>query len=49
MAVHSYLLDAGKRLATGLDPEAMRRAVSGGAEAGTLWVDIEDPSPEETP
>ncbi len=48
MAVHSYLLDAGKRLATGLDPEAMRRAVTGGAEVGTLWVDIENPSPEET-
>lgn len=48
MAVHSYLLDAGKRLVTGLDPEAMCRAVAEGAESGTLWVDIENPSPEET-
>lgn len=48
MAVHSFLFDAEKRLATDLDPARMREAVSAGPGAGTLWVNIESPSPEET-
>ncbi len=48
MSVRSYLLEPDKRLSTRLDPERMRRAVSEGPDAGTLWVDIENPTPEET-
>ena len=48
MAVRSFLLDADNRLVSDLEPERMRAAISGGAAAGKLWVDISDPVPEET-
>jgi magnesium transporter len=48
MPVQSYLLEPDKRLSTGLGIERMRRAVTEGSSSGTLWVDIENPTPEET-
>jgi magnesium transporter len=48
MPVHSYLLEPDKRLSTQLDLDQMRRVVSAGPDAGILWVDIENPTIEET-
>jgi magnesium transporter len=48
MAVNSYLLTSEKRLVTDLSPERMIEVLSAGPDSGTLWVDIEDPTPDET-
>jgi magnesium transporter len=47
MAVRSFLLEGEKHLMTGVDPDRMRQVVSGGAAAGRLWVDLDNPTPEE--
>jgi magnesium transporter len=47
MAVHSFFLDHERRLATGLDPERMAEIITKGPSAGTLWVDIDNPTAEE--
>jgi magnesium transporter len=47
MPVRSFLLEGEKHLITGVDPDRMRQAVSAGAAAGRIWVDLDNPTAED--
>jgi magnesium transporter len=47
MPVQSYYLNSERHLATGLDPARMCETITKGPAAGTLWVDFDNPTPEE--